>query len=250
MELDPMLLSTHQPSTQSMANQGLRVTLNLDYEHWIMSEQILMGWIYSSMTKLIATEIMGCATLAALWRALDRAHYIVKMVSRPNISWHEVQHLLLSFYSKLESLQGVNGNTKSRNVGLASSSSGPPINLAVTNMATKPKSNPNPSQGKANYNSYPGGNRGGIGGNRGSGYGISNNTKQICQVCDKYFHSATHYYNQYDEASMGQDPKTSQQPSGQGGGHAACSPKAIDNNIWYVGTGASNHITSTMSNLN
>ncbi|XP_030477943.1 uncharacterized protein LOC115694979 [Cannabis sativa] len=58
------------------------VTLNPDYEHWIVSDQLLMGWIYSSMTESVAIEVMGCASSTTLWSALENlfgAHSRAKM---------------------------------------------------------------------------------------------------------------------------------------------------------------------------
>ncbi|KAM6568773.1 hypothetical protein CsatB_016758 [Cannabis sativa] len=71
-----------QTENAAEGDQGTEVTLNPEYEHWVVSDQLLMGWIYSSMTETIATEVMGCATSAALWRALENlfgAHSRAKM---------------------------------------------------------------------------------------------------------------------------------------------------------------------------
>lgn len=44
---------------------------NPDYEFWITHDQLLMGWLYWSMTEGIASEVMGCNTAASLWTALE-----------------------------------------------------------------------------------------------------------------------------------------------------------------------------------
>ncbi|KAF4375812.1 hypothetical protein F8388_014534 [Cannabis sativa] len=61
---------------------GFGVTINPEYEYWIVSDQLLMGWLYSSMTEGITTEVMGCDSSAALWKALENlygAHLKSKM---------------------------------------------------------------------------------------------------------------------------------------------------------------------------
>ncbi|XP_062101887.1 uncharacterized protein LOC133808894 [Humulus lupulus] len=44
---------------------------NPEYEQWIINDQLLMGWLYSSMTEGIATEVMGSTSAAGLYRALE-----------------------------------------------------------------------------------------------------------------------------------------------------------------------------------
>lgn len=45
--------------------------LNPEYEAWIVHDQLLMGWLYGSMTETIASEVMGCKSASALWTALE-----------------------------------------------------------------------------------------------------------------------------------------------------------------------------------
>uniref|UniRef100_A0A803PEH4 Integrase catalytic domain-containing protein n=1 Tax=Cannabis sativa TaxID=3483 RepID=A0A803PEH4_CANSA len=44
---------------------------NPEYENWIITDQLLMGWLYSSMTEGIATEVMGSHSAANLQRNLE-----------------------------------------------------------------------------------------------------------------------------------------------------------------------------------
>ncbi|KAF4386308.1 hypothetical protein G4B88_003525 [Cannabis sativa] len=53
---------------------GFGVTINPEYEYWIVSDQLLMGWLYSSMTEGITTEVMGCDSSATLWKALENLY--------------------------------------------------------------------------------------------------------------------------------------------------------------------------------
>ncbi|XP_062076240.1 uncharacterized protein LOC133780651 [Humulus lupulus] len=45
--------------------------VNPEFETWIIHDQLLLGWLYGSMTESIATEVMSCDTSAALWTALE-----------------------------------------------------------------------------------------------------------------------------------------------------------------------------------
>ncbi|KAF4390224.1 hypothetical protein F8388_019879 [Cannabis sativa] len=60
--------------TATEGESGVDLTINPEYEHWIVSDQLLMGWLYSSMTEGIATEVMGCDTAAALWKSLENLY--------------------------------------------------------------------------------------------------------------------------------------------------------------------------------
>ncbi|XP_062104513.1 uncharacterized protein LOC133815719 [Humulus lupulus] len=43
-------------------------------EGYLTGAKLLMGWLYSSMTEAIATEVMGLATAAGLWQALENLY--------------------------------------------------------------------------------------------------------------------------------------------------------------------------------
>uniref|UniRef100_A0A803P5A9 Integrase catalytic domain-containing protein n=1 Tax=Cannabis sativa TaxID=3483 RepID=A0A803P5A9_CANSA len=153
----------------------------------------------SSMTESIATEVMGCSTLAALWKALENlygAHskskmddtstpfkhatylpIVLQIEARPSITWQELQELLLSFDSKIEHLQNLNGMPKS--------TSQPTANLANRSQNTGRGRGSNTQQNSAtDRGNYPNSSRGG--GSRGRGRGrFSNNSKPTCQVCGK-----------------------------------------------------------------
>ena len=50
---------------------GFGVSANPAYEQWIISDQLLMGWLYGSMSESIATEVTGCTSARTLWLALE-----------------------------------------------------------------------------------------------------------------------------------------------------------------------------------
>lgn len=62
------------PAETSDGQVGFGVQLNPEYEHWIVSDQLLMGWLYILMNEAISTEVMGCTTAAGLWKALENLY--------------------------------------------------------------------------------------------------------------------------------------------------------------------------------
>uniref|UniRef100_A0A803NZ12 Integrase catalytic domain-containing protein n=1 Tax=Cannabis sativa TaxID=3483 RepID=A0A803NZ12_CANSA len=280
------------------------IAVNPEFEHWIINDQLLMGWLYNSMTETIATEVMGSTTAAELWRALENlygayfkakmddtrtliqthrkgsstmgdylrqkkcwadslalagdpypeshlisnvlsslgAEYltiIVQIEARSKTTWQELQDLLLSFDSKIERMQSLEGpKTMS-----------PPV-AHQANMATKPNTQ---GRGRAfysqNQNSSNNGGRGAGSRGRSRGRGrFNNNSRPTCQVCGKFGHSAAVCYNRYDENFMGSDPHTQNQQK-QGHNAFIATPEMLDSDAWFADSGTSNHVTSETSSM-
>ncbi|KAM6542593.1 hypothetical protein CsatB_007040 [Cannabis sativa] len=47
---------------------------NPKFEAWIVHDQLLMGWLYESMSESIASKVMGCKFASALWAALEELY--------------------------------------------------------------------------------------------------------------------------------------------------------------------------------
>uniref|UniRef100_A0A803NLS7 Retrotransposon Copia-like N-terminal domain-containing protein n=1 Tax=Cannabis sativa TaxID=3483 RepID=A0A803NLS7_CANSA len=63
-------------------NVGFGVQTNPNFEQWIIHDQLLLGWLYGSMTEEIPTKVMGSESSVALWSALQAlygAHSKAKM---------------------------------------------------------------------------------------------------------------------------------------------------------------------------
>ncbi|KAF4392709.1 hypothetical protein G4B88_029448 [Cannabis sativa] len=60
--------------TTAEGETGFGFIINPEYKNWIVSDQLLMGWLYSSITEVIETEVMGCDSAAALWKALENLY--------------------------------------------------------------------------------------------------------------------------------------------------------------------------------
>ncbi|XP_022869974.1 uncharacterized protein LOC111389290 [Olea europaea var. sylvestris] len=91
-------------------------------------------------------------------------------------------------------------------------------------------------------------NRGGRRGRyRGGGFNISE--KPVCQVCGKIGHKANIYNFRYDERYTGKPPN-------QGSSYSSsptvlmASPNTVSDPAWFADTGASNHVTAEMENIN
>ncbi|TXG69253.1 hypothetical protein EZV62_004188 [Acer yangbiense] len=57
------------PTTPGVSDSGS--CSNPEYEKWLVNDQLLMGWLYSSMTENVALSVMGSTTAAGLWKALE-----------------------------------------------------------------------------------------------------------------------------------------------------------------------------------
>ncbi|KAK2642622.1 hypothetical protein Ddye_024385 [Dipteronia dyeriana] len=49
---------------------GFGLHPNSNYEEWTVSDKLLMGWLYGSMTEEVGTRVMGSTSLVDLWKAL------------------------------------------------------------------------------------------------------------------------------------------------------------------------------------
>ncbi|KAL2497760.1 Uncharacterized protein Adt_23310 [Abeliophyllum distichum] len=109
---------------------------NPEYSRWISMDQLLMGWMYSSMTSEIVMRVIGTInSLLIIWKLLDRkvdhadlvtqvlvgldeeyTSIVVQVNSRDQVSWHELSSTLMTFESRLEYLNQVRSNFGSINL--------------------------------------------------------------------------------------------------------------------------------------
>uniref|UniRef100_A0A803PYD1 Retrovirus-related Pol polyprotein from transposon RE1 n=1 Tax=Cannabis sativa TaxID=3483 RepID=A0A803PYD1_CANSA len=62
------------PATDEEGNVSTHSLPNHEYESCIVHDQLLMGWLYGSMTEGIGSEVMGCRSAATLWTALEELY--------------------------------------------------------------------------------------------------------------------------------------------------------------------------------
>lgn len=62
--------------TQVSGEAGTRIEIikNPEYCQWMSTDQLLMGWLYSSITSDIAMRVMGAAKSSGLWTAIEESY--------------------------------------------------------------------------------------------------------------------------------------------------------------------------------
>lgn len=67
----PSVVTTEEPSASDVASSSTTTptptVINPQYEKWVAVDQLLLGWLYNSMTAEVATQVMGHETAAGLW---------------------------------------------------------------------------------------------------------------------------------------------------------------------------------------
>lgn len=53
------------------------MTQNPEFIKWNSADQLLMGWLYSSMTLEIAMKVMGCTSASKLWKSVEESFGIL-----------------------------------------------------------------------------------------------------------------------------------------------------------------------------
>lgn len=56
------------PSEEEL--KGMIIT-DPEYDIWTVADQLLVGWLYNSMTTEVASQVTSCETTQELWEALQ-----------------------------------------------------------------------------------------------------------------------------------------------------------------------------------
>ncbi|KAH6816202.1 hypothetical protein C2S51_021022 [Perilla frutescens var. frutescens] len=241
---------------------------NPEYQIWNRQDQLLSAWLQSSLSESTMILIVGLTTSREIWQTLkitfasyrisndDQILHILSglgsdydavmvTITSQSDSWRlqDVYSLLLGFEARLESLRFSSINTEG---------SQPSANQVSQT------SHPYTNRGRGNNQHY----RGGRGNFRGRGRGRENKT--ICQVCGGPGHTADKCWHRFDH-NYG-PPNHQQQTSQQGQSHqvpfqnpalhmARVPPtyapsESSYENIWYPDSGATNHVSNNLANLN
>ncbi|KAL2506354.1 Chitin-binding type-1 domain-containing protein [Abeliophyllum distichum] len=66
-------------NSQDATETGTTVEIipNPEYSRWISVDQLLMGWLYASMTSEIVMRVMGCNNSSELWKAINENYGIL-----------------------------------------------------------------------------------------------------------------------------------------------------------------------------
>ncbi|KAL2498366.1 Uncharacterized protein Adt_23916 [Abeliophyllum distichum] len=118
-------------STQITTEAGVMVrsSPHPEYSRWMSVDQLLMGWLYSSMSSEIVMRVMGCNSstgkkiehtdlVTQVLARLDEEYtpIVVQVNSKDQISWHELSSTLMTFESRLEYLSQVRSSFGSINL--------------------------------------------------------------------------------------------------------------------------------------
>lgn len=53
------------------ASSSTIAILNPQYESWLVVDQLILGWLYNSMTTEVATQVMGYENAEDLWHVIQ-----------------------------------------------------------------------------------------------------------------------------------------------------------------------------------
>ncbi|KAI4297258.1 hypothetical protein L6164_037153 [Bauhinia variegata] len=85
---------------------------NPAYEEWVTTDQLLLGWLFNSMTSDIATQLLHCETSQQLWEAVQGlvgAHTRSK-ITLLKIEFHRTRKGGLKIEEYLNKMKGIADN--------------------------------------------------------------------------------------------------------------------------------------------
>jgi hypothetical protein len=56
---------------KTIIGQDGSITINHEFLPWHRQDQLILGWIWSSLTKLIQAQVVSCITTSDLWSTLS-----------------------------------------------------------------------------------------------------------------------------------------------------------------------------------
>lgn len=68
-KMEGYLLGTKHCPPKTIA-EGTMIKPNPAYKEWVSFDQLLMGWIYNTLTPNIASQLIGYTTSSGLWTAI------------------------------------------------------------------------------------------------------------------------------------------------------------------------------------
>ncbi|KAL2517992.1 Glutamate receptor [Abeliophyllum distichum] len=237
-------------STQITIEAGVMVrsSPNPEYSRWMSVDQLLMGWLYSSMSSEIVMRVMGCNSSSELWRAINENYGILNR-SRVTFLTSELQRMRKGSMSMDQYLSSI--KQLADNLEIAGNK------IEHTDLVTQVLAGLDEEYTPIvvqNASSYGGkGNRSGRGSNfrgrtRGRGrFGRSNEARNPCQICGLNNHTTAWCYNRFDEKYMGKRP-TDQSSNPYPSAYTA-TPNSVEDKAWYANSGASHHITTDKDNI-
>lgn len=68
-KLDGYILRT-KPCSDVFITEGTDRRINLAFEGWVTMDQLLLGWLYNTMSTELALQVLRCKTSQELWNAI------------------------------------------------------------------------------------------------------------------------------------------------------------------------------------
>ncbi|KAJ0011021.1 hypothetical protein Pint_34054 [Pistacia integerrima] len=205
-----------------------------------MEEYLTTMKAFSDNLTLAGSPISLSDLITQILSGLDAEYtlIVVQLSDKESLSWIELQTTLLTFESRLEQL-----NTyQSGDINLSQATA----HIAINRPENK-SSNFSYGRGQSRppNNNNSKGSRGRFHG-RG---GISNGSKPTCQICNKIGHTASIFWNRFDQNFMGNTSTQFDQHKNQSANAFIASPETLEDPSWYADTGASHHVTNDLGNL-
>uniref|UniRef100_A0A2N9F1H2 Reverse transcriptase Ty1/copia-type domain-containing protein n=1 Tax=Fagus sylvatica TaxID=28930 RepID=A0A2N9F1H2_FAGSY len=261
--LDQLLLSV-LVSTISESLVSTLVGLSSSLEVWITLEKKFSSQSRARVMQNryhLATLKKGNSTISEYFHKAKTYSDLLASIGQPLSNNDIVTYLLAGLPSDYDSLivtvtmrledfplDDLYGHLHTHELRLEQQAIVPDLGLPTANLTTKSSFQNQPHCSFPNFHSR--GNNGGRGrgkghfshgrGNNGS-YSNTSTSRPFCQICLKVGHTAPTCWHRFEQNYQAQP--------GQSQAFVAATSSSVDT-IWYPDTGANNHLTSDLSNLN
>uniref|UniRef100_A0A2N9ID99 Reverse transcriptase Ty1/copia-type domain-containing protein n=1 Tax=Fagus sylvatica TaxID=28930 RepID=A0A2N9ID99_FAGSY len=239
-----------QPIITASSDGGSTTLINPEFTQWQLQDQIVLSALISSLSEKVIAHVVRCTTSRDLWATLERMftaqsqarlmqiHYQLSTLRKGSTSISDffqtftgladtlaaIDQPLPEFYQVPVSLETASANFVSRGTFSRSGRGG------------RHQSSSSNGRGQSTSPSFRS-NRG-----RGRGRNSPNNARPVCQVCNRTGHVALHCYHRFDNSYYSEKSADMQ-------AYFSTQQAPTDPN-WYTDTGATNHLTSDLANLN
>ncbi|OMO75792.1 Reverse transcriptase, RNA-dependent DNA polymerase [Corchorus capsularis] len=208
------------PTTESATSETPSLVQNPQFAAWQRQDQLLLGWILSSLTEPVLPQVVGC--LGPEYESL-----VVSVSTRSEpVTMDDLHSLLLGYEYRLEQ------HTLSEPIT---------ANIATKTNSSAPRPPRNQELGRGSF-CCRGRGRGRSTPSLNSNASNGNFTdRPQCQVCSKFGHFALDCFHRFEYGYQSSQTTNSSA--------LMASSSTISQDDWYPDFGASNHLTADLSNM-